>query len=289
MMRCLLPLLLPVTAGVACAADAVFLPLDRPPLLPQTAVLLPIDPASPTPNPSRIRLPRMQAGFLYAPPGLDQDDPAQLAEYGPQPADEGSDWLQLSMGNDNPFFDLRFPGDPGGVGYYRVHSQVQLIDSRTTACTVNLQAVTPAGRDQDGLADGQTVLTPGIAVYQQLMDDGTALQGYVGKHVPFQQTTYGPVPRGGPLHRGMECGLALQRPLWAAGPDGADACYLYLGAVGRVRPDLPTGPTPALDVMPGIHYQMTANGWVGGSVLLPVNNPSRGDGPGWQLTLSWQF
>ena len=42
----------------------------------------------PTPNPNRIRLLRMQAGFLYAPPGLDQDDPAHPDEYGPQPADE---------------------------------------------------------------------------------------------------------------------------------------------------------------------------------------------------------
>jgi hypothetical protein len=284
--RALAPLLLFLGPAAACRADELIIPLDRPPLLPPTAVVVPLDPAPPKPNPNRIRLFRMQPGFLYGPPGLDLDDFTAAAAVGPQP-DDNLEWLQLAVGGDNPFFDARRPGDPGGVGYLKVHSQVQLIDSRTTACSINLQAVTPAGRDQDGLADGPTVLTPGIAVYQELLDDGTALQGFVGKQVPFGQGPF--LPRGGPLQRGLQYGLAVQRPLWAGGTDGSDSCFFFLGALGRVRFDDAAGPTPAWDVMPGLHYRVSPTAWLAGSLILPVNNIGKPDGTGWQFTLSWQF
>src|SRR5207302_1631633 len=74
------------------------------------------------PRPHRIRLFRIEPGFLSDPVGLEPDDPNEV------PPDDGPDWLQLAAGNDNPFFDFRRPGDPGGIGYFKVHGQVQLLD-----------------------------------------------------------------------------------------------------------------------------------------------------------------
>ena len=62
--------------------------------------------------------------------------------------------LQVSLGMDNPFFDFRRAGDPGGVGYYKLYSQALLWDSRTTTLSVGLEAMTPAGLDAEGVATG---------------------------------------------------------------------------------------------------------------------------------------
>src|SRR5437016_3285400 len=77
------------------------------------------------PRTHRIRLPGFQPGFISDPVGLNSDDfgpaPDPLGRGEPPPASEtGPDWVGLSMGADNPFFDFRRAGDPGGVGYYRV-------------------------------------------------------------------------------------------------------------------------------------------------------------------------
>ena len=91
-------------------------------------------------NNNRFQLFGITPGFLSDPVGLtDPNDPSTPAD------DSGPDWLEVTAGNDNPFFDLRSPGDPGGVGFYKLHTQVQLFDSPHTGCTVAVQAVTPAG------------------------------------------------------------------------------------------------------------------------------------------------
>ena len=94
------------------------------------------------------------------------------------------------MGNDNPYFDFRRSNDPGGVGYTRVNTQVQLFDTSRTACSVGLQAVTPSGQEFDGLGDkfGTTAVTPGVSLFHMLDDDATALQAYVGKHMALLNT-----------------------------------------------------------------------------------------------------
>ena len=124
-----------------------FIDWGREPILPSNLSFDPDPGANSRPN--RIRLFRITPGFLSDPVGLsDVDDPLSSAASDPNPtptADATTDWLTVTMGNDNPFFDLRRPGDPGGVGYYKVHGQVQLLDSPNTGCTVALQAVTPAG------------------------------------------------------------------------------------------------------------------------------------------------
>src|SRR5260370_6581352 len=70
---------------------------------------------------NRIRLFRVTPGFLSDPVGLDQDDATATAPGVTTAAENGPDRIGFSLGNDNPFFDIRRPGDPGGVCYYRVH------------------------------------------------------------------------------------------------------------------------------------------------------------------------
>ncbi len=232
---------------------------------------------------NRIRLFRLTPGFLSDPVGLDPDD--STANDPAAPADNGPDWIGLSLGNDNPFFDIRRPGDPGGVGYYRVHSQVQLFDSRQTACAFNLKAVTPAGRDQDGLADGPTVVTPGLSVYQELFGDGTAFQGYIGKDVHLA-----PGWTSG-FSRSVQYAMALQRPLIDPNTLKLGAVYWYVGALGRYRFDADpnTYHGASWELMPGVHWQLSDNWWMAAGFIVPMTQQAPNGTPLWQLTCSFRF
>ena len=75
----------------------------------------------------------MPTGFLCDPLGIDPDnDPPAADADATAPVGGSLDSVnlpvQFGMGSDNPFFDFRRPGDPGGVGYYKVHTQLQLFD-----------------------------------------------------------------------------------------------------------------------------------------------------------------
>ncbi len=244
--------------------------------------ILPLDQeadAANTPRPNRIRLFRISPGFLSDPVGLtDADDPTAT-----DPTDGGPDWMTVTMGPDNPFFDLRLPGDPGGVGYYKVNTQVQLFDSPTTGCAVTLQAVKPAGRDNDGLDDGPTVVSPSVALFHAL-DDGTAIQGFVGKHVNLNTNWTNQ------LDQAVQYGMAVQRPILPAGPDGSGNVFVFVEALGRYRYDGSTSATTpnAVEVLPGVHWQMTQNWWMSGGVVLPVNTAPTGVNQ-WQFTCSFHF
>jgi hypothetical protein len=293
----------PKTVGACAALTLVFLchwqapalraqdvpDWEKPPLFPRDFVLTGPDagPASsPTaPRGNRIRLFRVTPGFLSDPVGLDQDDTAAPTPSTTAPTDSGPDWIGLSLGNDNPFFDIRRPGDPGGVGYYRVHSQVQLFDTRRSACTFNLQAVTPAGHEQDGLADGPTVVTPSLAVYQELLPDGTAFQAYIGKQVHLA-----PGWTNG-FSRSVHYAMAVQRPLIDADALKLGTIYGYVGALGRYRfdadPSSNNGPT--WELMPGLHWQVSDNWWLATGFIVPMKQQSQTDLRLWQLTCSFRF
>src|SRR5262249_51196159 len=93
-----------------------------------------------TPSPgraARIRLFRMQRVLLQDLVGLESSDESPPGETSPVSEsgdlDAGLGKIQLVMGSDNPFFDLRLPGDPGGVVYYRLHSQMQVMDTGSTS------------------------------------------------------------------------------------------------------------------------------------------------------------
>ena len=237
-----------------------------------------------------IHLFRITPAFLSEPVGLsDADDPMLGAAAGDLPAasttDAAPDWLTVTMGNDNPFFDLRRPGDPGGVGFYRVHSQVQLLDSAHTGCALALQAVTPAGRENDGLEDGPTVVSPMFSLYHAL-DDGTAVQGFVGKHVNLNSRWTNE------LNQSVQYGMAVQHPVIESRPDSFGNVYVFAEVLGRYRYDAATtaaGSTGDWEVLPGVHWQLAPNWWMSGGVVVPMTSATRTESSQWQITCSFQF
>lgn len=250
------------------------------PRLPATAWAAP--PVGTAAPPHRVRLFCIQPGFLCDTPGLETDDPTSAPA-----ADDGDlDWLNVSAGNDNPFLDLRRAGDPGGVGYTRVNTQVQLFDTARTACSLGLQAVTPAGLQFDGLPDhlGPTVVTPALSLYHAL-DEGTAIQAFVGKNLPLMNHAARPV------RRALQYGVAVQQPLGDDPTDLFSGLYLSFGALGTMRRETEGTDrrlTPVWEMLPGLHYQMADNWWVSSAVVLPVG-PVRPDRQHWQVTCSLQF
>src|SRR5438270_366520 len=63
-----------------------------------------------------------------------------------------------------------------------LHSQMMLLDSGTMGLSMGLQAVTPAGLEAFGLAEGPTILTPNFAWFYET-SGGNVIQGFVGKNL----------------------------------------------------------------------------------------------------------
>jgi hypothetical protein len=235
---------------------------------------------------ARFPLFRMPAGFLYEPVGLgENDDPLPEDPLAPQPAssaDAAGDWrVQVALGNHNPFFDLRKAGDPGGVGYYQLHSQVELLDCPGAALSLGLQALTPAGLECDGLQEGPTFVSPSLAWFQDLGDD-CAIHGFIGTDL---RTGARWVDR---LHRGVRCGLAVQSPVPCPGIDVSPNLHMFVEALGRLNSDGSfTDRSPnRFEVLPGLHWRMNENCWLSGGVSVPVDTPRL---ELWQITCSWRF
>jgi hypothetical protein len=237
----------------------------------------------------RIRLFRFAPGFLADPIGLQDDDsgfPGALSMPGANlpstPQDSGPDWIQVGMGSDNPYFDLRRPGDPGGFGYYRVNTQVSLLDSPTTACAFGVQAVTPTGAQFGGLQNGPTVVIPAFSVFHAVTDR-LAFQGFVSKNVPISDAS------SSPLQRNVQYGVAFQRPLVADGPEGLRNVYFSVGALGQLSPEHDSVRLlPNYDVLPGFQWHVNENWWLSSGVLVPLG-PTRAAPGQWQLSCSLQF
>jgi hypothetical protein len=261
---------------------------SREPLLPRDLVWLsrPGSSDSPAVRANRIRLFRIQPGFLSDPVGLDLDDPTPADPKMDTPSSPEIDVgprVSATMGNDNPFFDFQRPGDVGGVGFFRMHSQVQLFDNQTTGCALGLQAVTPAGLEYDGLPDGPTVVSPAFSLFHTL-DDGTAFQGFVGKNVHCSSGW------SKNLHRSVQYGMAVQRPLTDP-RDGLGNFYVFVEALGRYHYDssTATGPPAVWEVLPGLHWRVADNWWLSGGVIVPVTPAPRSDTGLWQFTCSVRF
>jgi hypothetical protein len=230
-----------------------------------------------------FRLFCMPAAFPSNPLALDIDnDPVDDASGGSAPSGPGDDRLQVSLGLDNPYFDFRRPGDPGGVGYYRMNSQFLLLDSRCAGLCVGLQAYTPAGLDADGIADGPTVLSPNFAWFYQVGDRAT-IQGFVGKNLRTR-----PGWTDG-LERDIEYGLAFQRPFLRPAVSSNQNVQFFLEALGRYHYDTdPNQRPPSLHLIPGIHWQLSDSWWISGGLLMPFAIP-RPESRLWQINCSWQF
>jgi hypothetical protein len=197
--------------------------------------------------------------------------------------DDGPSRISVIAGNDNPYLDFRRSGDPGGVGYFRVNSQLQFLDTGRTGCTLGLLAATPAGLEFDGAQSGPTYVAPNFAWYYDL-GDGAGLHGFVGKSVRAAgDWTDNP-------WRNVQYGLAVHRPVPM--PDGGATnrnLFMFLEALGRVRPDsFSDTRRNAWQVLPGLHYRLSDSWWMSGGLIVPVGS-SRSDLGTWQVTCSWQF
>lgn len=182
-----------------------------------------------------------------------------------QPEAEDGGRLQVQFGEDNPFLDLRKPTDPGGIGYQRISTQLQLFDSGSTGLVVGLQAVRPAGAEWEGLNDGPTVFSPAVGVVREL-SEGTALQGFIGKDLrPGTPLTES-------FERNLLYGLALQTPLTVSQTGTRQGVSLFVEALGRYRHESDAGRTApaAWEVLPGLHWRGGDSWWVSGGVLVPV-------------------
>jgi hypothetical protein len=223
---------------------------------------------------NKIRVFGIIPGFLTDPVGLDLDDPSS-----PPTPDDGPNWVQLAVGTDNPFFDLRRRGDVGGVGYYRLYSQLQLLESQKACCTLGFQAVTPAGRESNGVEGGPTYISPALSYFQSL-DDNLAFQAFVGKRLRFDY-------RGqGPLDRDVEYGVALHRPVFEGAP-GQGQLFVFVEALGRYRFDDVPGTTQTLDMVPGLQFRLSDNWWLTGGLIVPMM--TRPDFGQWQFTCQMHF
>ncbi|HZT78717.1 MAG TPA: hypothetical protein VFA26_00725, partial [Gemmataceae bacterium] len=254
------------------------------PVLPRGLDLWRLAPESDAPRPAgagRIRLFGMPTGCAMEPIGI-QDDDELPPGTPPTPGEPDGGRLQFAMGNDNPFFDFRQPGDPGGVGFFRLYSQVQCFATGRTGCTLGLQAVTPAGTQYNGLPDGPTFLSPNLAVSHELAD-GMGLHGFVGKDLRAA---------GGwteDWKRGINCGVAVHRPLPGSGEVLPANLFLFVEALGRIRPEeQASGQVPPWKLLPGLHWRLSDNWWVSGAVMVPMHAPRPENGL-WHLTCSFQF
>jgi len=211
----------------------------------------------------RIPLFRMLPGFLTEPRWLGGlDDPADVGR-----SDANPKGIALSVGDDNPFFDPRRPGDPGGVGYYRLHTQVQLVDWGPTSVCFGLQAWAPAGLECGGVQDGPTVIAPGVGIFHDL-GDGSGLHGFVGQNFHGRN-------HDGPLR----CGMAWHCPITPWDEISDSGMFFFVQAHARYdfsgdRQGRPMN----WELVPGLHWRVTEAFWM-----------SIGASRSGMVTCGWQF
>ena len=290
---CLISMIVgPISATVASSQDVLRSCCDswREPILPGSLNAFRLqatsgnDAADSLSRDSQVRLFHMTTGYLSGSVGfIDTDSQCEpdLATLTPSDSD-GPSRISVIAGNDNPYLDFRRPGDPGGVGYFRVNSQLQFLDNGRTGCTIGLLAATPAGLEFDGVQTGPTYVAPNFA-WSYDLGDGAGLHGFVGKSVRAAGDWTDS------LGRNVEYGLALHRPVPV--PEGATNhnLFMFLEALGRVRPDnLGDSRRNVLEVLPGLHYRLNENWWMSGGLIVPVGS-TRSDLGTWQVTCSWQF
>jgi|SRR5581483_11989943 len=221
----------------------------------------------------RLRMFNMPTGFITNPIGIEEDDDVPGTPDTKAADNDPLSAVQVNVGMYNPNFDLHLPGDPSSLGYYKLYSQLQLVDQGTTSVCLGLQAYTPAGYQFGGLNNGPTVVNPTISWFQELAA-GTALQGYVGQSVQANSRWQDN------LHGNFQYGMALQYPLPGLKPRQDQGVYLFVQALGRYRYDaaVTDGRTAFWEVLPGLHWRCSNSCWMS----LGVSHYNF-------LTCSWQY
>lgn len=215
----------------------------------------PTDAALPSRTP-RLQFFRMPSAGPGTPLGLypDEDTPPEDGKN-PAAADDGS--MQFVYGAHIPYLDMYRKGDPGGFGFYKVHSQVQIFDVGSTSISAVVQAVTPMGLENGGVNSGKTIMSPALACFQEL-GDGAALHAFVGQDLCTSARSRDQ------WQAGCRYGLALQQavPLTARGSD--QGVFVFVQALGQYQTDTvrADGKTSSLDVVPGIQYRVNGGCWM---------------------------
>jgi hypothetical protein len=210
----------------------------------------------PSPTSPRLTMFRMPSGYLAAPITIisDDDTPSSGSTFN---ADDDGLPLQISFGNYIPYFDMVRRGDPGGVGYYKVHTQVQLVDLGFTYVSAVLQALTPMGAQSGGVSNGPTVLAPALAAFHDL-GYGAGVHAYVGQNIVAM-----PGWREQMLSN-FNCGIAMQHPVPFTRTDGSQGLFVFVQALGQYHGDGSRGDVRATtwEVIPGLQYRVNSNSWM---------------------------
>lgn len=214
---------------------------------------------APTPTPTRtprLQMFRMPSGFVATPLGL-------VAEEDPPPedpfakAEDDFNAVQIAYGNHVPYLDMPRRRDPGGFGYYKIYSQVQLVDAGSTSMGLALHAVTPMGVQSGGVRNGTTYLSPSLACFHDL-GEGAAVHAYVGQQIATNTRWRDQV------HTGLRCGLAVQHPVPFTSFGADQGMFVFVQALGQYRPDSSRTDvrSTSWDVIPGVQYRLNNACWM---------------------------
>jgi hypothetical protein len=202
----------------------------------------------------RVRMFGMPTGYLSNPLGIDDDSAGQTGIDGQASAND-LPGMSAAMGMYNPFFDLRRPDDPRNAGFYKCYMQYQVVNLGPIYASMTLQALFPAGRDADGVANGPTIVCPSFAWFHDL-GGGTALQGYVGQSVHMNSRWAENM--GTRIHYGV----GIQTPVPEMYSGGEEGLFFFVQALGRYRYDTPADSRPVVwDIYPGVQYRLNDNCW----------------------------
>jgi hypothetical protein len=213
------------------------------------------DSSSTTSRTARLQLFRMPSGFSSVPLSLvPEDDPPPEDPFARIDDDSGP--VQIAYGNYVPFLDMPKRGDPGGFGYYKIHSQVQIIDGGSTNVCLAVQALTPIGL-QCGGVNGPSYVSPTLACFQDL-GQGSALHAFVGQELAANARWRDQ------MRSSLRCGIAVQQPLMMMADSGEEGFYVFVQAIGQYRQDTYRNDlrSTTWDVIPGVQYRLNNACWM---------------------------
>ncbi|OAI51796.1 hypothetical protein AYO44_04830 [Planctomycetaceae bacterium SCGC AG-212-F19] len=191
--------------------------------------------------------------------------------------------LDVWVGNDNPYFDLRRPGMLGGVGYYRVNADYWLLDEPRSSFVIHCRAVTPAGLAAGGIEHGPTIVRPGLT-WSQVLGPTITAQAFVETKM-----VGGTKPVAGP-EEAFRYGFAVQHALLDDFTLDSGEVYLFVQALGRNAAVGPPG-TPGAsrwDVVPGVRWEPDETFWLSGGVMFGSGR-GRTEALLWQITCACRF
>ena len=209
----------------------------------------------------RLQLFRMPTGFLANPLDLVSDDDRAFDNdpaFAKSANDDDLSFLLVSVGQHAPNLDMFRHGDPGGLGYYRLHSQVQIFDFGTSSLCIGLQAYTPTGLAYGGsFNNGPTIVTPALAGFQELGDE-------IGIHAFISQPVAANSHWRDNLQTGLRCGLAVQRPVPGVLCNQDQGLFLFVQGLAQCQTGgfHEVGRASNWEIIPGVQWRVNTGCWL---------------------------